>query len=97
MFERKRFYQFGVQKPGYNTVRRIFQLRPFEKIPGLKYRYFWDYGHGRDNDYFLSIRVEQGNNAKSFPLKANELFGSNLLWFSRIKEQTEIEHLEYEI
>ena len=53
-------YQFGVQKSGYNTIKRIFQYRPFDTLSGKRYRYFWDLSHGTD---------ENELNAKYFPIK----------------------------
>ena len=94
----KNHYQFGVQKSGYNTVKRIFQFRPFDPASHSKYRYFWNYGHGRNDDgYFLDIRFEQDKNGKSYPIRADEGLGSNLRWFIEIKDKKEIEHLQTKI
>ena len=34
-------FQFGVSRDGYLALKRALQLRPFDKMPGLKYRYFY--------------------------------------------------------
>lgn len=91
-------YQFGVQKTGYNTIKRIFQYRPFDKLSVNQYRYFWDLSHGTDeNGYFIGVRFEQESNYKSFPIKGCEKLASNLVWFSRIESPEEIKHLAIEI
>src|SRR5215204_3745399 len=35
-----RRFQFGVSKIGYRSLRQAMQLRPFDMMPGRKYRYF---------------------------------------------------------
>ena len=36
-----RRFQFGVSRPGYLAVRNAMQLRPFDTMPGVTYRYFY--------------------------------------------------------
>ncbi|MGY0217970.1 hypothetical protein ACWJJH_11395 [Endozoicomonadaceae bacterium StTr2] len=92
-----RYYQFGVQKAGYNTVKRILQLRPFDQTPGVEYRYYWS-GECRDSggEFSIGVRCELGRKCKSVRTKSQELFAYNLLWFSQRESPSEIEHMEIE-
>jgi len=92
--ESRQVYQFGVSKAGYNTIKRIFQSRPFENLSQSNYRYFWSYGCGTDEEFYLSIQYEQDRNVKTLQIKADKDLGSNLRWFIDIKKPNEIEHLE---
>ena len=92
----RKIYQFGITKAGYNTVKRISQYKPFDALSQSNYRYFWSYGCGTDDNFYLDIQFEQDRNVKSYPIKANKQFGSNLRWFIDIKNPTEIEHLRIE-
>jgi len=87
-------YQFGVTKHGYNTIKRIMQFKPFDKLSQSKYQYYWNYGCGTDDDFYLDIQFEQDNNAKSYPIKADKKIGSNLRWFIEITDSKKIEHLK---
>ncbi len=89
-------YQFGVTKAGYNSIKRIFQHKPFNALSQSNYRYFWNYGCGTDSDFYLDIQFEQGNDVKSYPIKADKKLGSNLRWFIEMKEPSEIEQLRIE-
>ncbi len=96
-FDVSRFiYQFGVSKAGYNTVKRIFQFRPFNTLAQTKYRYFWNRGCGSNDDFYLAIYFVQGGDLKSYPIKADKQLGANLMWFMEIKNPNEIEHLKIE-
>jgi hypothetical protein len=90
-------YQFGVTRSGYNTIKRIMQFRPFDPLSQSKYRYYWHYGCGPDKDFYLSIQFEQDNNVKVYPIKADKLLGSNLRWFLKNRNSSEIESLRVEI
>jgi hypothetical protein len=89
-------YQFGVTKAGYNTLKRIFQYKPFDALSQSDYRYFWNYGCGTDDDFYLDIQFEQDRDVKSCPIKADKQLGSNLRWFADIKTASEIKHLKVE-
>jgi len=77
----RHIYQFGISQAGYNTIKRIFQYRPFNNLSNSKYRYYWHYGCGNDQYFYSDIQFEQDNNSKSYKIKADKLFGSNLKWF----------------
>ena len=88
-------YQFGVSKAGYNTIKRINQLRPFDKLSNANYHYFWDYGCGTtDGFFYLSIQFEQEKNIKTYSVKADKQLGENLRWFLEIEKPSELEHLK---
>ena len=94
--ESRKIYQFGITKAGYNTVKRISQHRPFDAMSQSSYRYFWNYGCGTDDNFYLDIQFEQDRNVKSYPIKSDKQLGSNLRWFIEIKDPAEIKHLRIE-
>ena len=94
--ENRNTYQFGVSKAGFNTIKRMFQFRPFDKLAQSKYRYFWCYGCGTDEDFHLDIQFEQGDDVKSYPIRAEKQLGANLRWFLETSESNEMEHLKVE-
>lgn len=91
----KRF-RFSVDLKGYKALKRVLQLRPFDQMPGLKYRYFYDPSRLQLNtqDYYMVIRVEQGRDGKLVECKGPRSLIANLIWFSRLKDWTEAEYLE---
>jgi len=93
-FDESRYiYQFGVTKSGYNTIKRILQHKPFDTLSQSSYRYYWNYGCGTDEDFYLDVQFEQDKNVKSYPIRADKQLGSNLRWFIEIKNANEIAHL----
>ncbi len=38
---KQKLFRFGVDRKGYLALKRVLQLRPFDQIPGIKYRYFY--------------------------------------------------------
>src|SRR5215204_7162431 len=60
-----RRFQFGVSKIGYRSLRQAMQLRPFDMMPGRKYRYFY-FGSQRTagtEKYWMEVRVELDRDA----------------------------------
>ncbi len=92
----KFIYQFGITKSGYNTIKRISQHKPFDTLSQSSYRYFWCYGCGNPEDFYLDIQFEQDKNIKSYPIKSDKQLGANLRWFIEAREPAEIEHLKIE-
>ena len=89
-------FQFGISHKGYLALKRILQLRPFDTMPGLKYRYFYakSYGKAMDGrDCEMSIRVELGKKGKEVEVLVPKELISNLIWFSELKSFNEAAHL----
>ncbi len=91
----KRF-EFGVTYSSYLLLKRILQIRPFDMMPGIKYRYFFAGGYRKnadDSDCAMDIRVEQDKNAKNEDVRVPKDLLANLIWFSQLKSFDEAAHL----
>lgn len=97
---RKKF-RFGVTRSGYLTLKRVLQLRPFDMMPGLIYKYFYAGGSFRVldtktlelGDCEIGIRVEQGNKGKTVSLESPKELMQNLNWVKQLKDFSEAAHL----
>ena len=91
----KRF-QFGISRKSYRLLKNILQLRVFDMMPGLEYRYF--YGGSwcpLDSEHAeMSVRIEQGRDATSTNFKITKELHANLLWFSRLESFDQASYLE---
>ena len=86
---KQKLFRFGVDRKGYLALKRVLQLRPFDQIPGIKYRYFYDHSALRldTNDYtIIRVRVEQGRDGKLLESEAPRSLDANLRWFSQLKD-----------
>ena len=89
-------FQFGVSHKNYLVLKRILQLRPFDKMPGLKHRYFFVEAYYKiedTTDCGMYIRVEQDKNGKQVDVRVPKDFLANLIWFSRLENFDEAAHL----
>ena len=88
--------RFGVTYGGHKALRRVLQLRPFDKIPGVKQRYFFARSYYKIPDssecgaYF---RIEQGKDGKQIEIRLPKDLLANLIWFSEVKDFSEVAHL----
>jgi len=90
-------FQFGVTRSGHTALRRVLQLRPFDKLPGLKQRYFFANSYsknGEGSEHQAHFRVEQGKDGKQIEIRVPEDLLSNLIWFARIQDFSEAVHLQ---
>ena len=81
-------YQFGIGKSGYNTIKRVFQYRPFDKLAA---------GKSGKGEVYIKVLFEQNLKSKSFDIIACKNLASNLVWFNEVKDLAELEHLRIEI
>ena len=92
----KRF-QFGISKEGYRVIRKAMQLRPFDLMPGLQYRYFY-IGSQRaaigTEDYRMDVRIELNRDAAQERIDIPKDLHANLLWFNRLENIGDAEYLE---
>lgn len=91
-----RKFQFGVTRNSYLALKKILQLRPFDMMPGLKYRYFFagSYHKIMDSaDCGMDIRVEQDRNAAKKEVIVPKDLLANLIWFSKLASFDEAAHL----
>jgi hypothetical protein len=81
-------FEFGVDEPGYLSLKRILQSRPFE--PRGEYRYFFQGNFSKRETasgmVTFGVRIEQGGNGKGFDFDGPVSLVSNLLWFQSLKE-----------
>lgn len=92
-----RRFQFGVSKEGYRVIRRAIQLRPFDMMPGLQYRYFYVHSQraeiGTEN-YWMELRIELERDATKERIDIPKDLHANLLWFNRLENIDEAGYLE---
>lgn len=78
-------FEFGVEQKGHASLRRILQFRPFDNVPGLRYRYYFTGTYGRKmteaEPVRIHIRVECGTKGKKFEFDCPTSLASNLRWF----------------
>ena len=83
-----RKFQFGVSKSGYLAIRKAMQLRPFDRMPGLRYRYFY-FGSQRaeigTENYYMEVRIELGRDAAKERIDIPQDLHANLLWWQRLE------------
>ena len=82
--------EFGVTEAGHAALKRILNARPFDAMPGLRYRYYFTgsfIGATRPGQdvFAFDVRIEQDTTAKKFQFSGPKTLLSNLLWFSELK------------
>jgi hypothetical protein len=83
-----RRFRFSVSAEGYRALRRLLQLRPFDKMPGSAYRYFFVSGQrtsARGKPRMI-VRVEQGRNAKQLEVDAPLDLLANMEWWRELRD-----------
>jgi hypothetical protein len=81
-------FEFGISAEGNSALKRVFNARPFDATPGVKYRYFFTGKCGRQEpqDHVLfQVRIEQGRSAKASEFSGPTSLVSNLRWFEELK------------
>src|SRR5438552_13933518 len=60
-----RKFKFGVSRAGYRAIRKAMQFRPFDMMPGLKYRHFYvgSQKTAHAEIYWMEVRTELGRDA----------------------------------
>jgi hypothetical protein len=89
-------FQFGIQREGYLALRRMFEMRPFDALPGLPHRFFvvHSLSHAsHESRIMLGIRIEQGRSGKNFDVEFPKGLAANLLWFAELKSFEAASHL----
>lgn len=87
--------EFGVTEAGHAALKRILSARPFDALPGIRYRYFFVgsfIGATKPNQdvFAFDIRIEQNAAAKSFQFSGPKTLLANLLWFLNLKSVDQI-------
>jgi hypothetical protein len=83
-------FRIGITERGYTSLVKILQNRPFDTMPGLKYRYFFTgiHGHG-----IAGIRTQLGAKLKEFTASIDDDPNANLVWLNSISSLAEAEYL----
>ncbi len=85
-------FEFGVEYKGYLALRRILESRPFDNLPGTKYRYFYAGTYSRrvlgQEPVTIGVRIEQGEAAKVYEFDCPTSLASNLRWFESLPDFT---------
>jgi hypothetical protein len=93
-------FEFGVDRAGYLSLRKILHARPFSDMPGIEYRYFFagplGYGKRVNNEAPVNfdVRIEQGNDARKFRFLGPTSLVSNLIWFMELRDLGEAGQLK---
>lgn len=90
-------FQFGVSHDAYRALKRVFNSRPFDSMPGQAARAFFvpSYTFTEDGEEFttLTVRIEQGKQGKQFEFTAPLMLVRNLKWFQELKQPEAASHL----
>ena len=92
-----RVFELGISRASHSALRRVFQARPFDRMPGMSQRYFFVPNYSR-NDEDLdrcsgTIRIEQGSDAKDMVFELPMQLIANLLWFYEMETLKPASHL----
>jgi hypothetical protein len=90
-----RQFEIGLQEDAYRAAKQVLGTRPFDRLPGIPYRYFFGGSIGRTErgTATADFRIEQGSTAKDFRFEIPFFFAQNLLWFLKLKDFTLASHL----
>ena len=84
--------EFGLTPSGFRAMKAILSLRPFDRMPGLSYRYFFAGKYGKG---VVAIRVELGKVSKQLDVNTPQELVANLLWFASVDDPAELVHLRH--
>ena len=92
--EQKRF-RFGISRDGYSALRRALQLRPFDQMAGVQYRYFFVPAVRRleGERVMMTVRVERGQDGKQLEIESPRDVVANLMWFCELDDWSKAQHL----
>ena len=92
--KQKRF-RFGVSRDGYLTLKHVLQLRPFDQMPGARYRYFFVPNVQRleGERMKMAVRVERGKDGKQLDAEARRDLVANLMWFYELDDLAKAEYV----
>ncbi|SRR6266404_3661078 len=89
-------FEIGLSPDAYHAAKHILQKRPFDKLPGVAYRYFFVPTIRRLPDrerVEADFRIEQGRDASQFRFEIPEALASNLMWLFELKDFVSASHL----
>lgn len=89
-------FQIGIQKDAHASLKKVFQKRPFDSLPGIQYRYFFTgtYSNGKDTGQpSIQVRIESEGQATSEYFRVPIELLQNLIWFSELSDSADALHL----
>jgi hypothetical protein len=89
--------EFGLSLDSFRALRRILQIRPFDRMPGLDHRYFiaGEFGQAQKNTTVnVSFRIEVGRNSKKISEAIPEPLAKNFRWFLGLASFEPAAHLK---
>jgi hypothetical protein len=92
----RRQFEIGLTPDAYRAITRVLQARPFDQLPGLKYRYFFVPSIDRlpaRAAVEADFRIEQGNVGRHFRFEIPEALAANLMWFFKLNDFALASHL----
>jgi hypothetical protein len=94
--DKERRFQFALSLQGYRALRKVMQDRPFDLMPGLRYRYFYAGSSKRSpaERYTMSVRIQLERDARQKEFDIPKDLHANLLWFTLLESLEAAEHLE---
>jgi len=95
--EQTKRFRFGISRESYLALKQLLELRPFDQMPGISYRYFFVPNVQRLNDgrVMMTVRVEQGKNGKQIEIKTPMELVANLKWFFELDDLSKANHLAF--
>jgi hypothetical protein len=93
-------YKFGISRNGYRSIKKAMQSRPFDNMPGLKYRYFYlssQRGNPGTEEYWMDVRIEIDRDGGKGRIDIPQNLHANLLWFDRLENPDDAAQFEIPI
>jgi hypothetical protein len=91
----ERVFELGISAASYSALKRVFQTRPFDMMPGVNNRYFFVpiYSRNPGNSAPCDIRIAQGKDGRGFRFELPKELIANLLWFHEMQSFESAKHL----
>lgn len=92
----ERVFELGISASSHTALRRVFQTRPFDQLPGLAHRYYFVPSYSKRDDperCIGTVRIEQGKNGRDITFEMPKTLIANLLWFYEMETLEPAQHL----
>lgn len=91
----QRVFELGISKASYSSLKCVLQTRPFDTMPGVKYRYSFlpIYSRNPGDTATCDVYIEQGQDGRGFGFELPKELIANLLWFDEMQSFLAAKHL----
>jgi hypothetical protein len=92
-----RIFELGISANSNAALRRVFQTRPFDQMPGLRQRYYFVPSYGKRDDperCIGTVRVELDKEGRNIDVEMPKTLIANLLWFHEMETLEPAKHLQ---